>query len=433
MSTYDSTNLKVTDLKEGFIFEYDLSNWEVKAEYEYDWGDNYYTKEFKISDGRNEYFLEIEEDDSVELALYSKVSVNAIGVNLITEIVRNDEPPRTINYKGVNYHRTEESIGYFRNVRNSDWAKFVSWDYEDQNGKQYLTIERWGEEEFEASVGKKINEFEISNILPREQKAPRAPRDEAEKKKTNWFGLIIIVGIIFLIFGFVKCSSNGNKSYTQNPIDELIKENIEQKTFSIILYDMDVKEDGWSNSYLHKYMLILEKDSTPYNTYTDWKEVSQAFFNKHLNDLGMELASKDSTGKVVKGASPAGYNNYIGNEKYGEWKTNSNGQSFWSFYGKYMFLSSVFNMATRPVYHSYYSDYRSNYYGRGTSYYGPNVGGSTYYGTNSNYTKQTRPDFFERKKAKNNFSKNYSRSKTTRSNNRYNGSSSRSRGGGFGK
>ncbi|MFO7863967.1 MAG: hypothetical protein R6U85_08220 [Salinivirgaceae bacterium] len=38
-SDYDVTNMKITDLKKGFVFEYDLKTWLVDEEYKYDWGD----------------------------------------------------------------------------------------------------------------------------------------------------------------------------------------------------------------------------------------------------------------------------------------------------------------------------------------------------------------------------------------------------------
>ena len=38
--SYDSTNIRVQDLNVGFVFDYDMSTWEVQAAYEYDWGDN---------------------------------------------------------------------------------------------------------------------------------------------------------------------------------------------------------------------------------------------------------------------------------------------------------------------------------------------------------------------------------------------------------
>ena len=58
--TYDVTDLRVTDLKKKFIFDYDLSSWEVTAEYTYDWGDNYFSKEFKIQSDKETLYLSVE-------------------------------------------------------------------------------------------------------------------------------------------------------------------------------------------------------------------------------------------------------------------------------------------------------------------------------------------------------------------------------------
>ena len=59
---YDSTNIRVQDLDVGFVFEYDLSTWEVQAIYEYDWGDDFFTREFKVNNGSLTRYLAIEED-----------------------------------------------------------------------------------------------------------------------------------------------------------------------------------------------------------------------------------------------------------------------------------------------------------------------------------------------------------------------------------
>jgi len=52
---------------------------------------------------------------------------------------------------------------------------------------------------------------------------------------------------------------------------------------------------------------------------------------------------------------------YVGNSNYGEWRTNSNGNSFWHWYGQYAFFSMMFG--NRPVY------YDSWAYNRRPSYY----------------------------------------------------------------
>lgn len=260
----------------------------------------------------------------------------------------------------------------------------------------------------------------------------------------------IINWLLILCFSLVlvQCESNNNRGYQQEPIDTLIKNNNAYKNFSIILYDMDYDES--TSSYKHQYQLLVEPlppaDTTIDESKTEWLVVSETFFNKHVDDMGMEIAFKKD-GVLEKKTAPPGYSNYVGNEKYGHWQTDNSGNSFWAFYGRYAFMSSMFNMMTYPMYRSHYNDYYGNYYRQGRPYYGPrNRNGSYTYGTNSSYTSSTRktskwnsrPSSFKsnvRSKAKRSASTSNrsSSSRRSRSNSRYQSSRSRSRSGGFGK
>ena len=241
---------------------------------------------------------------------------------------------------------------------------------------------------------------------------------------------LLIIFIAAIALQSCSCSSE----YKKNPVDALIVQMSDVKPFSIILEDMDV-DGSFSHTYLHKYKIITEdSDSIPQSRITGWEEVSEQYFRKNENNLGMEIASKNAEGKLSKSAAPPGYGNYVGNSRYGHWQTGSNGNSFWSFYGKYMMMSTMFDLMRRPYYRSDYSHYRSGgYYGSSRSYYGQKSSTGSYrYGTNSNYNKQTKPSFFQRKASKRGWSSSSSRSSNSRST-RSRSSSSRSRSGGFGK
>ena len=165
--------------------------------------------------------------------------------------------------------------------------------------------------------------------------------------------------------------------------------------------------------------------------------------------MGMTIASK-TDGVLSKQAAPAGYNNYIGNPKYGQWQER-NGSSFWEFYGKFAFMSSMFNLMSYPARRDYWNDYRGNYRGTNRDYYGPS--GQKVYGTKS-YTASAsgnntrwgnKSSSFKSnvrtkvaRSASASTSRSYSSSnrynKTTRSSSRSSsGASYRSRSGGFGK
>ncbi|MFA0963271.1 hypothetical protein AB9P05_15820 [Roseivirga sp. BDSF3-8] len=233
--------------------------------------------------------------------------------------------------------------------------------------------------------------------------------------------------IALLMAILVWLPSCGGKEFKKNPLDTLIQQMGTDKDYSIILHDMDV-DGNFFKSYKHRYRLIETVDSVPQETYTDWMEVPEDYFWANENNLGMELAAMNN-GKLSKNVAPPGYHNYVGNSRYGQWQTTPRGETFWSFYGKYALLSSLLNMGTRPVYRREYSDWYGNYRGS-RPYYGPSSGGSYKYGTNSSYTRQSRPNFFARRQSKDGFRRSTSR--TSRSSGRT-GSGFRSRGGGFGK
>lgn len=240
--------------------------------------------------------------------------------------------------------------------------------------------------------------------------------------------LWIAIGVILLFVLANKCSDMKRERYKKNPVEELIVSLHEVKNYSIMLYDMDYEDSFTSNVFMHKYQILKNINDSIITEVTDWKEVSESFFQKHENDLGMEIASKKD-GKIVREVSPAGYRDYIGNEKYGHWQTRSDGSSFWEFYGKYAMLSSVFHMMT-PTPYSHWYDYDRHYRSYGRPYYGS---GSHSYGS-SGTTQRNRNRSWNSTKSssfKNRVQQKVTRS--SRSSSRYNSSSFRSRGGGFGK
>lgn len=230
-----------------------------------------------------------------------------------------------------------------------------------------------------------------------------------------------------LAIGLASC---GGSNFKKSPLDELIRELPQDQPYSIILYDMNV-EGNFTETYYHQYRIIQvdKNDSIDYYE-TPWYEVSEREFEQHINDMGMTVVSRDSTGTLTKAATPPGYNNFVGNSRYGHWRRDSSGNSFWEFYGRYAFMSHMFNMMAYPARRSYYDDWRGGYYGTGRRYYGPSTGGYTYYGTNSRYNRSSNTSSSwsrNRSSFKQRVANRTSRSSSS------SGSTFRSKGGSFGK
>lgn len=179
---------------------------------------------------------------------------------------------------------------------------------------------------------------------------------------------------------------------TADPVSELIGTASMDPMFTILLFDMD-KKGVFSKTYKHRYRVLKEKDGKVVAKDTKWYNVSSSYFQQNQNNLGMEMAAKDSTGKIARMVGPPGYTNYIGNPRYGTWN-GAEGDSlktgFWYFYPKYTYIRSLLQLPAGKIYRKDHNEARS-YYGRGFIYYGAiTTGGRRRYGTySSHYSTNT--------------------------------------------
>ena len=79
---------------------------------------------------------------------------------------------------------------------------------------------------------------------------------------------------------------------------------------------------------------------------------------------------------------------YVGNDRYGEWKKDDTGNSFWSWYGKYALFSHLFFFP--PSYFGYggWNSWNNTYRNR-QPYFGKTQNGNQGYGTRGSFVKQS--------------------------------------------
>jgi Domain of unknown function (DUF4178) len=166
---YDPTNIKVSDVRRGFLLDYDLRTWEVTDEFEYDWGDNFFTYEYKLVSGTDTLYMHIEEADQVYCAFTVKLPFVKLGDAVAAALRSSGQPPAKILHEGVEYFRDKESVGFFRSTADEDSVEMTMWEYYDETGNQTLIIFQWDVDDFEASIGIIETDRAVSNILPRDE------------------------------------------------------------------------------------------------------------------------------------------------------------------------------------------------------------------------------------------------------------------------
>jgi len=160
------TELTPANLQAGYILDYDLKTWKVDACHYYDWGSGDITYEWQLITHDDTVYLEREPDDEDFWSICRKIPISRLGSHIINHIKAHDDPPNTFEFENDTYHLEETGGGRFFKDSKGPGLELISWSFQTTDGKKFLTIEQWGEDEFEASVGRPVEAYQFSNILP---------------------------------------------------------------------------------------------------------------------------------------------------------------------------------------------------------------------------------------------------------------------------
>lgn len=196
------------------------------------------------------------------------------------------------------------------------------------------------------------------------------------KKLPKLFAVVIIATL------FVQGCGPKSRDLPINKIKRALQK---IPTYSVVLEDMN-EEGNFFPNYFHKYRVVTPKETGS----TDWLEVPKDYYKINETFLGMTLLAKKD-GKEDSSVSPPGYQ-FVGDSRYGRWREDSRGGSFWEFYGKYALFSSLLGGWYRPIYRDDYRSYQ-RYSARNVPYFGRN----REYGTSGSIARQNKPNFFSRR------------------------------------
>jgi len=161
------THLTLSDLKIGYFLDYDMKTWEVAAHHYYDWGDGgNLTHEWQLKSVNDTVYLQRESEDEDEWSVSRTIPFGRLGTGVRNHILENEDPPDEIEFEGTTYHLDEFGGGKFFKDGKGPGREFLVWDYADDAGESFLSIEQWDDDNFEASVGTSVEAYQFTNILP---------------------------------------------------------------------------------------------------------------------------------------------------------------------------------------------------------------------------------------------------------------------------
>jgi hypothetical protein len=163
----DPLKIELKDLKKGWMVDYDMTTWEVKAHHRYDWGSGSFTDEWELHSSDKIMFLHHDPEDGGEFTLSYKIPIGKIEGNVKEHFKTHEDGPGQIVYEGTTYYLDDDGGGLFLENGQGPEQEFIYWDYEDEKEERFVTIEQWGENEFEAYAGIWVEDYNFENILPR--------------------------------------------------------------------------------------------------------------------------------------------------------------------------------------------------------------------------------------------------------------------------
>ena len=159
-------DLILSKLRVGYMVDFDMQTWRVTAYNQYDWGSGELTYEWQLESLDETIYLEREADDEDDWSIGRKIAIGRLGSGIKAHIRKDEAPPDEITFEGITYYLEESGSGHFLKDGKGPGQKFFVWDYEDDSGKKFLSIEQWGKNDFEASTGISVEEYQFTNILP---------------------------------------------------------------------------------------------------------------------------------------------------------------------------------------------------------------------------------------------------------------------------
>ena len=148
----------------GDLFDFDLTTWEVISSSQSDY-DGHIESEWEVRGGVDRRTLvAIPDGGEWNYQWLEEKDLSELGLNhVMKELKSEKDPEENLHIEGLNYVGYEAGGGIYNG--GNEEKPFLYWSYETEQN-HVLNIIQWGDNEFSATIGMRVEEFQFSNILP---------------------------------------------------------------------------------------------------------------------------------------------------------------------------------------------------------------------------------------------------------------------------
>lgn len=140
--------------------EFDVT---IKSKHIYRQGD-YTWYELEGDNGTDTVWISMEEDDELELAItLKKLKFKDIGITRkkLDKIEQDDDG--TITYLDELYYYEDcDDAVFYRHGKEDQAEKFSYWEFENEEGNKFLSVEQWNNGKYDVSYSEKIKLSQLS-------------------------------------------------------------------------------------------------------------------------------------------------------------------------------------------------------------------------------------------------------------------------------
>jgi len=172
----DPSNMKVNNLTEGSLLEYDLQTWKADDMRVLYWTEGMEDGEHKVEksidlkseDGSKKMTMRVMRDsDSDKVPITKDINVFQIDSRMNSYVSNGKfEPPTVLTFENEKYFRGGLRRGFNIDPGDNSYAVFESWDFQNQDKTKVLRVEHSGENKFSAQIGEYVNKYQFENLLP---------------------------------------------------------------------------------------------------------------------------------------------------------------------------------------------------------------------------------------------------------------------------